>query len=214
MFCLDLWVSLLHLAATSRKLPVLCLFHSSLFLLSPLHHSVWFFLSLSPSYLPQVFRYLPPGCCCWCWEVQGALLSSCQGLCGPRGAPAERTRTPLLSRHIPFDEGYGMEGVMWGWLKTDGSQSQNCVCVWDCRDGLHSPAALSCPTLLLKEAQRGQMHLPEIHTLGSDDYLSHLQGFKETQHVHTLVSAYARLKREHRGTSGNPHLRNQKFEFK
>ena len=55
------------------------------------------------------------------------------------------------------------------------------------------------------------MHLPGIHTPGSDAYLSHLQGFTETQHVHTLVSAYTRLKWDHMATSGNPHLRNQKF---
>lgn len=71
-------------------------------------------LRVSPSYLLQVFRYLPPGCCWSRWEVQGALLFSCQGLCGPRGPPAKRTGTVLLSCCIPANEGYGKQGVRQG----------------------------------------------------------------------------------------------------
>lgn len=198
--------SVLHLAAGSRKSPPMFSFHSSLSLLP---HVVSFILSLSPSYLPQVFRYLPPGCCWRCWEVQGALLSSCQGLCGPRGAPAERTRTVLLSCRIPVNEGYGKEGVGWvgGWVGGGGwggggsrrvelSLEFVCVvCVCDCRDCLNSPPALSRPILSLEEPQGRQMHLPEIHTPGPDAYLPHLQGFTETLHVpHTLVSTYSLLK--------------------
>lgn len=130
--------------------------------------------SFSPSYLPQVFRYSPPGCCWWCGEVQGALLSSCQGLCGPRGAPAKGPGQFYCPdafqsmKDIVGSEGGGVGkrgprrvGIsLWagdlefvrGWLQ---------------RAQIASPLLLlhpSCPVLSLEELQGRRMHLPEIHT--------------------------------------------------
>lgn len=150
VFCLDLLnESVLHLAAENRNIIFLLLFQSSLSLLSP--HVVSLF---SPSYLPQVFRYLPPGFCWWCWEVQGALLSSCQGLCGPRGAPAEGPGQFYCPdafqsmKDIAGSEG----GVLGKGAKTGGDQSLSWgsrVCVCDCREHrlppLSSRLVPSCP---------------------------------------------------------------------
>lgn len=155
-----------------------------------------------PSYLPQVFRYLPSGCCWWCWEVQGALLSSCQGLCGPRGAPAEGPG----QFYCPdaFQSMRDMVGSEGGVLGKGGSRREE-ISLWfegtrSCVRGVtaestdclpSSPPALSRPILSLEEPQGRQMHLPEIHTPGPDAYLPHLQGFTETLHVaHKPVSTY------------------------
>lgn len=142
LFCLDLWVNLLHLAATGRKLPVLCFFHPSFFFLTCIivcHFS-------SPS-LPHIYRnysgICPQGVAAGAERCKVHFCPPVKACMGPGGAPAETTRTPLLSRHIPFCEGYGMEDVMWGWLKTDGSQSQNCGWV-----RLQRWPPLSCPLVV------------------------------------------------------------------
>lgn len=87
MFCLDLWSVCVIFGSWEQKIT-----HPRFpfKFLSPLRsflpHVVSFFLAPS---LPLIYRRYsgmwPPGCCWWCREVQGALLSSCQGLCGPWG---------------------------------------------------------------------------------------------------------------------------------
>lgn len=205
--------SVLHLADESRKSPVLAIFlfsfiHPSTFALScfMLCHS----FSASLSFLPQVFRYLPPGCCCWCWEVQGALLSSCQGLCGPRGAPAEGP-----GQFYCPDAFHSMKDtvgrVLGRGAKTGGDQplswrSRVCVCVTAEIASPLLPLLLPCPVLScpLRSRRAGECTCLKSTPQGQTPISPHLQGFTETPHVpHTLVSTYTLLKREHRGRSSH-----------
>lgn len=203
-FCSDLWVCLCYTwqlgsencppSSLSLLSPCLMLCHSFFPSLPLIYHS---FQVFAPGVLPVVQR----GARCTFVLLSGPVWA--------QGAPTERTRTVLLSRHIPVNEGYGKEGVGWGGVgggfKTGGAVFSLCVwCVWLQRlhSTLHSPPALSRSILSLEEPQGRQMHLPEIHTPGPDAYLPHLQSFTEILHVpHTLVSTYTPLEREHRGTS-------------
>lgn len=135
--------------------------------------------------------------------MQGALLSSCQGLCGPwAGAPAKRTGTVLLSCCIPVKEAYGKEGVWQGVGWTRVELGLEC----DCRlPPLFSCLVPFCPAS--RGAAGQQMHLPEIHTLGPDAYPPHLQGFTEMLHVpHTGVHlhSFKRAQRDIRLYSTSP----------
>lgn len=128
------WVCV-TLGSWEQKIACADCFSSFLSFIPLLTHVVSFFLYPSPSYLPQVFRYLPPGCCWWCWEVQGALLSSCQGLCGARGTPAQG----LGQFYCPdafqsMKDMVGSEGGVLGrGAKTGGDESLSWIsslCVW------------------------------------------------------------------------------------
>lgn len=123
--------------------------------------------SFSPSYLPQVFRYLAPG----------TLLAVLRGarctfvlLSGPVWAfggdasqkhwdssivPLHSAQRAMVRR--VFGRGWG--GYGWGWGL---SVTADCHRV--------SPAS-SRSVLPLVEPQGRQMHLPEIHTPGPDAYL-------------------------------------------
>ncbi len=156
--------SVLHLADWSRKSSALTPFRPLFIPLSclALCHS------FSPSYLPQVLRYLPPGCCCL--VLRGARCTFVL-LSGPvwaqRGA-RRRTRTVLLSRRIPLNEGYGGRVLCRG-AKMGGDQSEwgSGVCVCDCRDCLTSPPpppppppAYSRPILSCPSCAAGQANAP------------------------------------------------------
>lgn len=114
--------------------------------------------------------------------MQGALLSSCQGLCGPRGAPAEGPgQFYCPDAFQSMKDTVGSEGGVLGKGAKTGGEDQSlswgsrvCVCVCESTDCLPSPPpppVLSRPVLSLEEPQGRPVHLPEIHTPGPDAYL-------------------------------------------
>lgn len=128
--------------------PCLMLCHSFFPSLPLIYHS---FQVFAPGVLPVVQR----GARCTFVLLSGPVWA--------QGAPTERTRTVLLSRHIPVNEGYGKEGVGWGGGVQDGWSCLQLVCVVcvTAEIALHSPLS-SCfvPFYPVPGGAAGQANAP------------------------------------------------------